>query len=431
MRRYPRTTEPIGGIVGGALPHFRHTPSLKYSLTATAVKNAKPSSEGKQQKLADGGGLYLLVTATGSRLWRYKYRIAKVEHTYAIGAYPAISLQQAREEHAKARDLVAKGEHPRAQRELLKLQKQHEGADTFKRVTEEWMEKRKAGWSPYYLSQIRRAMENDVYPSVGALPIRQVTPPHLLRILKGVEGRGAEVVAENIRQWASQVFRYAIVNLRADADPAAALRGVVQRPKIKHNVSLTPDQIAELLRRLDKAGGNRTTRIAIELLLLTFVRTVELRKAKWPEFDLDAGIWRIPAERMKRGVEHLVPLSPQAIALLRELSMITGASPWLFPNHRRPDDCMTPTTINRALERMGLNGAGTIGFAAHGFRGTASTLLHEWGFKHEAIERQLAHAEGDAVSAAYNKAMYLAERGEIMRAWADQIDGFRQKFLKK
>jgi len=399
---------------------------LKYSLTATAVKNAKPSPDGKQQKLADGGGLYLLVTATGSRLWRYKYRIAKVEHTYAIGAYPAISLQQAREEHARARDLVAKGEHPRAQRELLKLQKQHEGADTFKLITEEWMEKRKAGWSPYYLSQIRRAMENDVYPSVGALPIRHVTPPHLLRILNSVEGRGAEVVAENIRQWTSQVFRYAIVNLRAEADPAAALKGVVQRPKIKHNVSLTPDQISELLRRLGKAGGNRTTKIAIELLLLTFVRTVELRKAKWPEFDLDAGMWRVPAERMKRGVEHLVPLSAQSIALLRELSKITGASPWLFPNNRRPDDCMTPTTINRALERMGLNGTGTIGFAAHGFRGTASTLLHEWGFKHEAIERQLAHAEGDAVSAAYNKAIYLAERTEIMRAWALKIDGFRQ-----
>lgn len=402
---------------------------MKYSLTATAVKNAKPSAEGKQQKLADGGGLYLLVTATGSRLWRYKYRIAKVEHTYAIGAYPAISLQQAREEHARARELVAKGEHPRAQRELLKLQKQHEGADTFKRIAEEWIEKQKAGWSPYYLSQIRRAMENDVYPSIGALPIRQVTPPHLLRILKIVEGRGAEVVAENIRQWASRVFRYAIVNLRADADPAAALKGVVQRPKIKHNRSLTPEQITELLRRLDKAGGNRTTKIAIELLLLTFVRTGELRMARWPEFDLDAGIWRIPAERMKRGVEHLVPLSAQSTALLRELSKITGASPWLFPNHRRPDDCMTPTTINRALERMGLNGAGTIGFAAHGFRGTASTLLHEWGFKHEAIERQLAHAEGDTVAAAYNKAMYLSERTEIMRFWGEKIDTFRQAAL--
>lgn len=426
IRAQPR---PLGVFLGVSIPCFRHTPSLKYSLTATAVKNAKPSPEGKQKKLADGGGLYLLVTPTGSRLWRYKYRIAKTEYTYAIGAYPAISLQQAREEHAKARDLVAKGEHPRAQRELMKLQKQHEGANTFKRITEEWMA-RKVTCSPYYLSQIRRAMENDVYPSVGALPIQQVTPAHLLRILKSVEGRGAEVVAENIRRWSSEVFRYAISSLRAEVDPAAALKGFVQRPKIKHNVSLTPEQITDLLRRLDKAGGNRTTKIAIELLLLTFVRTSELRKARWPEFDLDAGMWRVPAERMKRGVEHLVPLSPQSTALLRELSKITGASPWLFPNYRRPDDCMTATTINRALERMGMNGAGTIGFAAHGFRGTASTLLHEWGYKHEAIERQLAHAEGDIVSASYNKAVYLKERQEIMRDWADKIDAFRQAALK-
>ncbi|MEL4180214.1 tyrosine-type recombinase/integrase [Roseateles sp. PN1] len=400
---------------------------MKYALTATAVKNAKLPPDKKQLKLADGGGLYLLLTATGSRLWRYKYRLAKEEHTYAIGAYPEISLQQAREEHSKAREVVASGGHPRAVREQLKLQKLQEGADTFEYIAEEWIAKRKVAWSPYYLSQIRRAMDKDVFPAIGGMPIRQVTPLHLLALIKKVEARGAEVVAENIRQLASQIFRFAILNLRADTDPAAALKGVVQRPKIKHNIPLSPSQISDLLLRLKKSGGNRTTKLAIELLLLTFVRTVELRKARWTEFDIEGGIWRIPAERMKMGVEHLVPLSLQSIALLKELQAITGGSPWLFPNYRRPDDCMTPTTINRALERMGLNGAGTIGFAAHGFRGTASTLLHEWGFRHEAIERQLAHSERNKVSSAYNQAQYLAERTQMMSAWALKIDELRQE----
>lgn len=399
---------------------------MKRLLTDTKVKNLKPDPGGRPYKMADGGGMFVLVKPSGARLWRFKYRLGGKEHLYALGVYPEVSLAAARQEHEKAYGLVKQGHHPRQARDLLRLQKLHAGADTLKGIANEWIEKRTTSWTKYYRCQVQRAMDNDVLPSLGALPVRDITPAHILAVLKSVEARGAEVVAENIRRWLSQVFRYAIVNLRADIDPAASLKGVITRPKIKHNVSLTPHQITELIKRLDTAGGNRTTRIAIELLLLTMVRTGELRKATWAEFDLEnSTVWRVPAERMKRRVEHLVPLSTQAVALLSELRGITGSSKWLFPNYRRPDDCMSATTINRALERMGFNGAGTVGFAAHGFRGTASTLLHEQGFNSEAIERQLAHAEGDAVKASYNKAKYLNDRAAMLQAWGDQIDGFR------
>lgn len=399
---------------------------MKRYLTATEVKNFKPDPGGRQYKKGDGGGMFLLVKASGARLWRYKYHLGGKEHLFALGVYPEMSLAAARQEHERAHELVRQGQHPRQARELLRLQQLHAGADTLQGIANEWIEKKTPTWTTYYLGQVRRSMDTDVFPALGALAIRDVTPAHILGVLKKVEARGAETVAENIRKWLSQIFRYAIVNLRADNDPAASLKGVITRPKIKHNVSLVPDQITELIKRLDSAGGNRTTRIAIELLLLTMVRTGELRKATWDEFELEKStVWRVPAERMKRGVEHLVPLSTQAIALLNELRSVTGGSKWLFPNYRRPDDCMTPTTINRALERMGLNGKGTIGFAAHGFRGTASTNLHEQGFISDAIERQLAHAEGDTVKAGYNKAKHLEYRAKMLQSWGDQIDGFR------
>jgi integrase len=399
---------------------------MKRLLTDTAVKNAKVDGAGKARKLFDGGGMYLLVQPNGTKLWRYKYRLAGSEKLYAIGAYPEVGLAAARKAHEQARSLVANGADPVAERNLQRLVKAHEGAETFQGIADEWQQTKIGHATPYYLAQIRRAMRDDVYPSIGPLPIRTVQALHLRALIKKVEARGAEVVAENIRQWCSAVFRFAIVNGRAESDPAAALKGIVIRPKVKHNLALTPDQIANMLGQLKKSGGNRTTKIAIELLLLTFVRTVELRKATWGEFDLEGEpIWRVPAERMKMGVEHQVPLSKQSIALLKELRQITGASKWLFPNYRRPDDCMTATTINRALERMGLAGTGTIGFSAHGFRGTASTLLHESGYLSAAIERQLAHAEGNKVMAAYNRALYMKERTELMQDWADKIDEYR------
>ena len=262
-------------------------------------------------------------------------------------------------------------------------------------------------------------------PKIGALPIKQVTAAHILKIMQCAEVRGAETIAILIRQWCSAIFRYAAASLRADADPAAALKGVIIRPKIKHNRPLSSKEIPQLVAALQKFGGFRSTRIAIALLLLTFVRTVELRKATWGEIDLENAVWRIPAARMKMKTEHIVPLSIQAVALLTELKGITGASNWLFPNYRRPDDCMTATTINRALERMGFNGKNTIGFSAHGFRGTASTILYELGYRTEVIEKQLAHSESNTVKRAYNQAQYLDERAVMLQEWASFLDSLK------
>ena len=397
---------------------------MNYLLTNTEIKNAKPFVD-KGRKLKDGGGLHLYVSPKATKSWRYKYRIAGKEYLHTIGVYPQIGLAEARALHAKAHALVQKGMHPLVQQKADKLHALLESEDTFKAVASAWIAGKENGWTAYYGEQIKTAFKFDVYPAIGGMPIRNVKAPHVLAILKKVEGRGAPVVAINIKQWCSQVFRYAVANLKAENDPTAVLNGVIVRPKVKHNVALKPNEITALIEQMEKFGAYRTTAIAIELLLLTFVRTVELRKATWSEFDFDKNEWRIPAERMKMKIAHVVPLSKQAVSLLTELQGITGASPHLFPNYRRPEDYMTATTINQALKRIGFSGVGTIGFSAHGFRGTAATSLYEKGYRSEVIEKQLAHAERNQVKAAYNQAQYLGERKVMMQGWADYVDALR------
>jgi integrase len=295
-------------------------------------------------------------------------------------------------------------------------------ANTFEAVAREWIAKKKPTWTAYYLRQVERFLVADVFPYVGNLPIRNVTAAHLLEIVRRVEGRGAETVALLVRQWASAIFRYAVATLRADIDPAAALRGAIHRPKVVHRKPMTRDQVADFVKALEGYAGYRTTVIALRLMLLTFVRTVELRGALWAEIDIDRAEWRIPAERMKMREPHIVPLSRQAVELLRELHTHTGGRGMLLPNYRNPKTCMTATTLNRALERMGFNGKDSIGFSAHGFRATASTILNEIGFRPDVIERQLAHAERNKVRASYNQAEYLEERRAMMQQWADLTD---------
>lgn len=398
---------------------------MNYTLTITQVKNAKPLENGNPRKLKDGAGLFLFVTST-LKSWRYKYRIGKNENSFTIGQFPEISIAEARERHKNAVKLVHEGIHPLAQKKAVKLQKQFEVAHTFAIVALGWTESKKGNWTAYYYSQVKRALDKDVNPTIGMLPIRAVTSPHILAILKSVEKRGAPVVAIQIKQWISAVYRHAAANLLADHDPTSVLKGLVVRPKVKHNVALKPSEVTALIQEMAKYGGYRTTAIAIELLMLTFVRTVELRKAVWSEFDLEKGEWRLPAERMKMKIAHLVPLSNQAINLLAELKNITGANLYLFPNLRRPDDVMTATTINQALKRIGFSGTGTLGFSAHGFRGTASTILYEKGYRSEVIEKQLAHAEKSQTKAAYNQAEYLTERKKMMQEWGNFIDTIRK-----
>jgi integrase len=390
------------------------------ALTDTKIRNAKPGD--KPIKLTDGHGLYLEVRPTGAKLWRYRYRIGGKENLFAVGEYPALGLAEARAKRVDARELVRQGIHPAHDRRAARLAAHAAHANTFETVAREWLSKKKPGWSVYYTRQVERVLGIDLFPYVGALPIRSVTAAHVMEVVRRVEGRTAPSTALTVRQWASAIFRYAVATLRADADPAAALKGAIHRPRIKHATPLSRKEIADFARALDSYGGNRTTIIALRLMLLTFVRTKELRTAPWTELDFDRAEWRIAAQRMKMREVHIVPLSRQAVALLRELHTITGQCGFLFPNYRNPESCMAATTLNRALERMGFCGKGTIGFSAHGFRATASTILNEFGFRSDVIERQLAHADRNKVRASYNQGEYLEERRAMMQQWADLTD---------
>jgi len=413
------------------------------ALTDARIRSVKPRAG--PAKLTDGSGLYLEVRPTGSKLWRYRYRIAGRENVFAAGKYVhapegetkeqtlarrdagMLTLAEARAKRNEWRALVKQGIHPAHYRQAGRLEQSARNANTFEAVAREWIAKKKSAWTPYYSRQVQRFLEADVFPYVGALPIRNVTAAHLLEIVRRVEARGAETVALMVRQWSSAVFRYAVATLRADTDPAAALKGAIHRPRTKHARPLSRDEITDFAQALKSYGGYRTTVIALRLMLLTFVRTKELRTAPWSEIDLDREEWRIAAQRMKMREPHIVPLSRQAVALLRELHTHTGCRTFLFPNHRNPTTCMAATTLNRALERMGFNGKDSIGFSAHGFRATASTILNETGFRSEVIERQLAHGERDKVRASYNQGEYLEERHNMMQQWADLIDNLAKR----
>lgn len=402
------------------------------SLTDTKARNAKPTD--KPYQMQDGQGLYLDVRPSGAKFWRYRYWPSpKKAGIFTIGEYPAVPLAEARREREWAREQVKQGLNPTQVREAERLRMMGEHANTFEAVAREWIEQNRPHWSENYLRQVETFLDKDAFPKIGHFPIRMVTAAHLLEIIRAVEKRGAQSIAVLIRQWSGQIFRYAVATLRADSDPASALAGALKRNPVRHNPPLSKADIPKFLNLLGKYGGYRGTVIALALMLRTFVRTVELRKAEWTEFDLDAAEWRVPADRMKMkkrmkvGEAHIVPLSRQAVELLRELYTLSGGRRFLFPNLRSPDTPMTATTINRALERMGYAGK----FSGHGFRSTASTLLHELRWRSDVIERQLAHAERDKVKAAYNHAEYMPERRDMMQAWSDWIDELAKKAAEK
>jgi integrase len=388
-------------------------------LTDAHARNAKPRA--RPYKLPDGGGLHLLITPTGSKLWRFRYRLGTVENMFAVGEYPLLGLHQAREARDAARRLVKEGIHPAQDRATRRSVALSVRANTFDSIAHEWIDEHRLDWSSYYLNQVETILDDDVYPTIGHLPIKTVTAHQLLAIVKRVAKRGAPTVAILIRQWCSAIFRYATATLRADTDPAAALKGAITRPKVKHKHALSVKEIGLLLRRLEGAGGTEEVRTALKLLLLTFVRPGELRGARWSEFDLDAAEWCIPAERMKMREPHTVPLSSQAVELLYRLQGIGSQRPHVFPNMRDPKRIMSPTTLNRFLERIGYAGQ----FSAHGCRATASTVLNEMSYRPEVIERQLAHRERNSVRASYNHASYMPERRKMMQEWADFVDAQR------
>lgn len=387
------------------------------ALTDTAIRNAKPQS--KPTKLVDGDGLYLLLNPNGSKWWRLDYRFNGKRKTLSMGVYPDVPLKLARERREEARTLIAAGADPGEQRKSEKQAKAEAGSNTFEALAREWMATRGKEWTESYTSKTKSALERNAFPSIGSKPITEITAPDLLAMLRAIESRGVVDMAHRIQQHCGAVFRYAIATGRAIADPVPSLRGALSTVKQEHYAAITdPAEYAELLRAIDNYRGEATTKVAMQLLALTFQRTKEVRFAEWSQIDLDAALWRIPAEIMKMREAHIVPLSKQVIDVLKRLQALTGSGRLVFPSSTSRERPISENTVVYALARMGYKGRMT----GHGFRSTASTLLNEQGYRHDVIERQLAHAEKNAVRAAYNRAEYLPERKKMMQEWADYLD---------
>lgn len=395
------------------------------ALTDIKVKKAKGgiTPEGKETskryKMGDSRGLYLEVSPNGGKWWRLKYRFDGKEKRLSLGVYPDISLKEARNRREDLRQQIANGIDPA---ETRKAEKEI-AADTncFETIAREWHAKFSANWTEDHAKRTLTRIENDVFPWLGKTNIKDISAPDLLVILRRVESRGALETAHRINQICGQVFRYAIATGRAERDISADLKGAIPPTKVKHHSSITePKYVGELMRAINAYSGSFITAIALKLSPLLFVRPGELRQAEWSEIDFDNSEWRIPAEKMKMRVLHIVPLSKQALSLLKELQPLTGRSKYLFPSNRTVTRPMSNNTINAALRRLGYSKEE---MTAHGFRSMASTILNEKGWNRDAIERQLAHSERDGVRAAYNYAQYLPERKNMMQAWADYLDG--------
>ncbi|MES9826550.1 MAG: integrase arm-type DNA-binding domain-containing protein [Candidatus Thiodiazotropha endolucinida] len=390
------------------------------ALTDTAVRNAKPKE--KAYKLFDGGGLFLMVNPKGSRYWRLKYRFQGKEKLLALGVYPDVSLKTARDRRDAARTQIADGIDPSEVRKATKAAQSE--ADSFEAVAREWWGQREPNWSKTHSSRIILRLNKDVFPWIGKRTIGEITAPELLTVLRRIENRGAVETAHRIHQSCGQVFRYAVATGRAERDPSADLKGALPPTRQKHHASITdPKKIGELLRTIEGYEGSFVTRCALQLASLTFVRPGELRHAEWSEIDIDKAEWRIPAEKMKMNVVHIVPLSRQSQSVLREIQPLTGHGKYVFPGVRSLKRPMSENTVNAALRRLGYTKEEMTG---HGFRSMASTILNEQGWHRDAIERQLAHAERNSVRAAYNYAEHLQERIRMMQAWADNLDSLKQ-----
>lgn len=390
-------------------------------LTVTEIRNIKAT--GKVQRLFAGDGLYLEVSPSGGKLWRLKYRYGGKEKRLALGVFPTVTMVEARRAAEDARSLVRSSIDPGAARQKLKRLASLASETTFEAIAREWLALQEKKLAPATFAKAKWTLETLVFPWLGALPIADITPPDLLAALRRVEARGAHETAHRTKARCGQVFRYAIVTGRATRDPSADLKGALA-PVVSRNFSsiTDPARVGELLRAIDGYTGQHATRCALKLSPLVFVRPGELRKARWTEIDFDAAEWRIPAERMKMGEEHIVPLSKQALAVLADLQPLTGRGRFLFPSLRTSQEPMSENTVNAALRRMGYDKDTMTG---HGFRALASTRLNEMGWAPDVIERQLAHAERNKVRAAYNRAQYLPDRRKMMQAWADYLDSLR------
>ena len=386
-------------------------------LSPSQIKTAE--SRDKPYKLFDDGGLFLLVRPTGHRGWRFKYRVSGHEKLLSFGPYPTVSLAKARLKLRRAKALLLDGIDPSLKRKAEK----YAGADSFEAVAREWYGSHACRWADSYSDHINRRFERDIFPWIGNNAIKKISPLEILTCLKRIEARGTRETAHRVYQNICWVFRHAAITGRLIHDPSAPLKGTLLPTNEKHLASITdPKQLGELLRAIDAYSGSHTVRTALRLAPLVFVRPTELRAAEWSEINFGTQEWLIPAPRMKMRVPHIVPLSTQAVALLRDIQPATGDGKYVFPSPRSRTRPLSNVALLAALRRMGYE-QGTL--TVHGFRTTASTLLNEQGWRPDAIERQLAHGERDHVRAVYNHAEYLRERKLMMQDWADYLDGLR------
>ena len=390
------------------------------SLSDAQIRAAKATD--KPVKLFDGGGMFLLVTPQGNRWWRLKYRYGGKERQISLGVYPAVGLKEARARRDEARKRLFEDKvDPSTHRQAEKAGQ----ADTLKAVAEEWLERQAHKLASITLSKQKWMLTEFIYPRLGTRSLPSITPAELLVVLRVIESKGHHETAIRTKQVVSRVYRYAIATSRAERDIAADLRGALAQPVTKNRAAITdPAQIGPLLRAIDGYTGQPATHAALRLAPLVFVRPGELRAAAWPEFDLEAEepVWRIPAERMKMREQHLVPLSTQAVAILKELHKLTGHRQHAFPAIGRANRPLSENTLRAALIALGYDGDT---MTVHGFRSMASTLLNEQGWNADWIEAQLAHFERNKVRGAYNHAKYLAGRRQMMQAWADYLGGLK------
>jgi integrase len=388
-------------------------------LVAADLRGAKPG------KLFDGGGLYLQVTPAGGRWWRLKYRHGGVEKQLSLGVYPATTLASARRKRDEARALIAAGVDPSAARKAHKAAQRAVDGNAFETIALEWHATQSGAWTKSHADRTLARMRNDVFPWIGTRPIAGIKRAEILDVLRRIEARGAVETAHRILQVVRAVFTYAQNTARVEHNPAAGIEKALKPVTPSHHAAIVdPDRLGELLRAIDSYEGTFVTRCALKLGALTFVRPGELRAAEWSEFDLDAGDWSIPAARMKTRQAHLVPLAPQAVAILRELHAVTGTGRYVFPNPRSRLRPMSSGAVLAAFRRMGFDQHTMSG---HGWRATARTILDErLGERVDLVEHQLAHAVRDPNGRAYNRTAHLAERRKMMARWADYLDSLRK-----
>lgn len=393
-------------------------------LTDTACRNAKCPADKQRARYFDAEGLYLEVLPSGGKYWRLKYRYGGKEKRLGLGVYDAVSLKEARAGRDKARALLASGQDPSAARQEAKLALRVAADNSFEVIARAWHAHWKETRSESHVDYVLRRLEADVFPALGHRPIAELKALDFVRVAKKIEERGALDIAKRAMQTCGQIMRYAVAHALIERNPLADVKpGDVLKARNKVNYArLEAKELPEFLRKMHAYDGSPYTRFALQLIALTFVRTSELIEARWPEFDLDAAEWRIPAERMKMKTPHIVPLSTQAVDALRCLHELKGLSDLVFPGERDHEKPMSNNTILMAIGRMGYKHRMT----GHGFRGVASTVLHESGFPHEIIELQLAHQERNQVSASYNHALHLAKRRKMMQWWADHLDALRK-----